>query len=311
MIAAPGRPTLPRMLADPDHRAPADPDLSPPAADLHHALAVATELGQAAAAEIARIYAEGFEVHHKADGSPVTRADAAAEALIVAGLRAAFPADAVLGEETGRSGPPDAARVWLVDPLDGTADFAGRTDDFCAMIGLCVGGRPVLGVLAAPALGRTWIGLVGHGAFELDAQGRRRAVRLAEPMLEVRFGQTEPLHFVQSRSHPPAGLAERLAARLGAPARLTRRGSVGVKVGLVIAGEAHGYLHPQAGTSLWDCAGPEAVMVAAGGVFTQPDGQPIDYAAACDAAAVRAGRHPDNPAGILAGPPGLCARLVA
>jgi 3'(2'), 5'-bisphosphate nucleotidase len=293
------------MPSDRPSTHPGSGSLAP--ADLNRALEVALHLGTRAGALLLAIYNEGFEVHTKADGSPVTRADREAEALIVAGLLAAFPDDAVVGEETGRTGAADARRVWLVDPLDGTADFAGLTDDFCAMIGLCIDGEPVLGVLAAPALGRMWAGVVGQGAIEVVGD-ERRPLRLPEAEI---INKIEPLHLVQSRSHPPAGLAERLAASLGHAPTLSQRGSVGVKVGLVISGEAHGYLHPQAGTSLWDCAGPEAVMRAAGGRFSRPDGSPVDYAAACDAEAVRQGRHLHNAPGILAGPTDVWTRLRA
>ncbi|MCA9544626.1 MAG: 3'(2'),5'-bisphosphate nucleotidase CysQ, partial [Myxococcales bacterium] len=145
-------------------------------------LSVALRLAEEAAAIIRAVYATGdFTVDRKADGSPVTVADQRADAHIVAGLRAAFPADAVLSEEAPFADAPDAHRLWMVDPLDGTRDFAGRTGDFAVMIGLCVAHRPVLGVVAAPALRRTWAGVVGHGAFERGPDGGDRPLRLAVP----------------------------------------------------------------------------------------------------------------------------------
>src|SRR5262245_37537887 len=89
----------------------------------------------------------------KSDMSPVTAADMDANAAIVDGLRAAFPDDAVLTEESPDDGSRfQKARVWIVDPLDGTRDFVARTGDFCVHIGLAERGEAVLGVVYQPVI---------------------------------------------------------------------------------------------------------------------------------------------------------------
>ena len=254
-------------------------------------LDVALRLAEAASAVIMKVYEaqEGFEVNTKADGSPVTEADEAANALIVAGLREAFPQDAILSEEAPFTDDPTGKRLWMVDPLDGTRDFAGRTGDFAVMIGLCVDHRPVLGVVAAPALGRTWAGVVGEGAFELR-DGERTPMALG-PV-------AQPLRVLASRNHPPPDLA-RVLEIIG-PHTLMNRGSVGLKIGLIAAGEADVYLHPSPGTSLWDCCAPEAVVLAAGGHFSTAEGSPVAYERPESVA---------NPRGVLAGHPQSFARV--
>lgn len=254
------------------------------------ALQVALRLAREAADVVARVYREDFAVDLKGDGSPITEADRQANELIVAGLRAAFPDDAVLSEEApfvsgGR-------RMWLVDPLDGTSDFTNRTGDFAVMIGLCVDARPVLGVVAAPALGRLWAGGEGLAPFE-ESGGERRPVRLVEPT------EGAPLRVLQSRMHPPPQVELILRRLPGAvPAR---RGGVGVKIGLLAAGEADVYLHPAPGTHLWDCCAPEAILNAAGGKLTTAAGAPVVYDPTRTA----------NPAGILAAHPAVHARVLS
>ncbi len=229
------------------------------------------------------LYRSGLEIERKADDSPVTLADKRANEVILEGLREAFPQDSILTEEAplvqGRND-----RLWLVDPLDGTADFIHHRDDFAVMIGLCVGGRATLGVVLAPALGRTWVA-DERGAFE----GNRR-LRLGPPR--------EPLRVLASRSHPPPQL-EAILERVG-PVDLVRRGGVGVKVGVLAAGEADLYLHPLHGTSLWDCAAPAAIVRAAGGRFTTALGAAITFDPA----------RPDNPEGVLVAADDLHAKLA-
>ncbi|MFN3200977.1 MAG: 3'(2'),5'-bisphosphate nucleotidase CysQ [Bradymonadia bacterium] len=259
---------------------------------LDHSTRIAIRLACDAAAEVKRIYAGQFGVETKADGSPVTDADKAANDIILAGLEEHFPEDNVLSEET----PFDAnralgRRIWFIDPLDGTKDFVNRTGDFAVMIGLCVAGRPLIGVVAAPALDTLWVGVVGQGAFE-ERDGVQRPLTISD----TREG---PLRMLCSRSHRPPQI-ETLAERLG-PAELHPRGSVGVKISLLAAGEADLYLHPTAGTSLWDCCAPEAILRAAGGEFTKPDGSLITYDPMITA----------NPDGILAAGPTDHARAVS
>lgn len=264
---------------------------------LQESLEVALRLAREACREVMKVYAtEDFGVETKADGSPVTRADKAANAVIVQGLTRYFPNDTVLSEEVPFDArQPLGRRVWMVDPLDGTQDFVQRTGDFAVMIGLCITGKPSLGVVAAPALGRTWAGALGIPAFEETPTGRR-PLRLSVPV------EGAPLRAVVSRTHRPKGL-EAVIESLSAAGSVeaVARGGVGVKVGLVAAGEADFYLHPSPGTHLWDCCAPEAILAAAGGLFSDAGGTPIKYDVSATA----------NPRGVLAAEPGLHARLAA
>ena len=138
---------------------------------------LAVRLVEEAAAVITAVRAAGFAVDAKADATPVTVADMRAEALIVAGLRAAAPEIPVIAEEevaAGRITAP-SARYWLVDPLDGTREFAAGRDEFAVNIGLIEHGAPVLGAVASPALGEVHFGIVGQGAWR-----RRGGVEAAD-----------------------------------------------------------------------------------------------------------------------------------
>jgi 3'(2'), 5'-bisphosphate nucleotidase len=264
---------------------------------LEESLEVALRLAREACREVMKVYAtEDFGVETKSDGSPVTRADKAANAVIVQGLSRYFPNDTVLSEESPFDATqPLGRRVWMVDPVDGTQDFVQRTGDFAVMIGLCITGKPSLGVVAAPALGRTWAGALGIPAFEETSSGRRH-LRLAVP------AEGAPLRAVVSRTHRPKGLEAVIESLSAAgPVEAVARGGVGVKVGLVASGEADFYLHPSPGTHLWDCCAPEAILAAAGGLFSDAGGTPIRYDVSATA----------NPRGVLAAEPGLHARLAA
>lgn len=126
-------------------------------------VALAHRAGEA----IMEIYATDFKTETKADKSPVTAADIAAEAVIEAGLTKFAPDIPLVAEEAASEGRvPDifGGRFWLVDPLDGTREFVNRNGEFTVNIGLIVDGAPVLGVVHAPALDLTFTGLAGAGA---------------------------------------------------------------------------------------------------------------------------------------------------
>ena len=104
--------------------------------------------------EILKVYDEPFESQSKADGSPVTKADASAEKIILAGLAERFPDIPVVAEEAVEAGdlPTVTDRYFLVDPLDGTKEFVKKNGEFTVNIALIEDGKPVFGVVAAPAL---------------------------------------------------------------------------------------------------------------------------------------------------------------
>jgi len=193
------------------------------------------------------------------DLGPVTAADKEADTMIRAGIQAAFPQDALLTEET----PDDGAwrhsrRVWMVDPIDGTKEFIRGHADFACMIGLCVDGVPVVGAVFKPVDGVLYAATEGSGAWKTEG-GVRTRMQVAETV-------TEPVVVAVSKSHRSNRL-ETLLARLG-PIRELPSGSVGLKVGLICRGDAAVYLNPTSHTSLWDTAGPMAILREAGGTAT-------------------------------------------
>ncbi len=231
-------------------------------------LALAADLAREAGAVILAIRSRGFTTERKPDASPVTEADHAAEALILRGLRAAEPDVPVVAEEEMAAGHvvPRAETFWLVDPLDGTKEFAAGRDDFTVNIALLRGGRPVLGVVGVPAQDALYRGRVGAGASRTDAAGTRPIV--------ARLPPTDGLAVLASRSHAnlPA-LAEHLA---GQP--VASIGNVGSSVKFCRLAEGAADLYPRFGRTMeWDTAAGQAVLEAAGGAVRTEDGAPLAY----------------------------------
>lgn len=218
------------------------------------------EVAIAAGAEILRIYETDFAVAYKADESPVTLADIAAETIIVAALRQMAPDIAVVAEEAAAAGqvPLTAESFFLVDPLDGSKEFITRNGEFTVNIGLIEHGAPVLGVVYAPALGRIWWGGVGEGAFS----ARVVDGAIAGPQkICVRGVAPGGVDVVGSRSHG-ASDTDAWLQRFQV-AKFVPAGS-SLKFCLVASGEAD--LYPRLGRTMeWDTAAGDAILRAAGG----------------------------------------------
>ncbi|WP_438018220.1 3'(2'),5'-bisphosphate nucleotidase CysQ [Sorangium sp. So ce315] len=236
-------------------------------------------IARAAAAIVMDVYATPFTVEMKGPGDPVTRADRDANALICSALEAAFPGEAILAEESVPAADELAARfrqerVFFVDPLDGTREFADRNGEFAVMIGLSVRGRAALGVVVMPTTGEALAARVGEGdggfAFLEARDGSRRPLRVSS------VSAPADAALIVSRSHRPKEL-EPLIARLGIT-RVVPCGSVGVKIARIATAEVDLYIHGGGGAKLWDSCAPEAVLRGAGGRFTDLSGAPIDYA---------------------------------
>lgn len=230
-------------------------------------------IAQAAGDEIMAVYARGSDglvVTEKGDRTPLTEADERAHRLIALRLAALPPNLPLLSEEDVVSFPgPDAqGRYWLVDPLDGTKEFIKRNGEFTVNIALIEAGRPVLGVVHAPALGVMYLAARGVGAFR-QAQGEARqciAVAKHTPGTAWRV--------VGSRSHAGDSLAAFLA-NLGEYELLPMGSSL--KLCLVAEGKAD--LYPRLGpTSLWDTAAAQCVVEQAGGSVRTMEGQSLGYA---------------------------------
>lgn len=234
-------------------------------------LAQAAELADRAAAIILQIRARGFETVVKADRSPVTEADHAAEAIILEGLRrpvAGHRPIPVIAEEEVAAGRIEAAGdcFWLVDPLDGTREFTAGRDSFTVNIGLVRDGRAVLGAVALPAFGQLYLGIVGQGAVRRDAAG--------EHPIATRAAPAEGLTVLASRhyANDPA-----LRAYLGTQ-RIASIGNIGSAAKFVRVAEGAADLYPRLGRTMeWDTAAPQAVLEAAGGSVRLFDGTPLGY----------------------------------
>ncbi len=230
-----------------------------------------------AGACLLRCRAEGVASEEKGDGSPVSRADREAEAIVLAGLARAEPTIPVIAEEAVSAGciPRFERAAFLVDALDGTKEYLMGSDDFTVNIALVEDGDPTFGMLLAPASGRLFVTLGAHEA----AGGEVRPDRLTasfRPTLSP-IATTEPdadgLRVLSSRSHRSPE-TERFLARF-AIAQNVKVGS-SLKFGLIAAGEAD--LYPRFGpTSAWDIAAGHAVLAAAGGTVTTPDGTTLKY----------------------------------
>ncbi len=210
---------------------------------------------------------DDFNVRSKADDSPVTAADEAADALISAGLRAAFPDIALVTEEQADSHSVTADRFFIVDPLDGTKEFVHRRGDFTVNIALVENGTPVLGVVFAPAKKRLFYTDATGQTVEESQDGTIKPLHVSMP-------DNEALIVVASKSHRDAATDEYINKYKVADSAAA--GS-SLKFCLVAAGEAD--LYPRLGRTMeWDTAAGHAVLRGAGGqVVRFDDHTPLKY----------------------------------
>jgi len=223
----------------------------------------AREAGEA----ILEIVRRGFEIEAKADASPVTEADRAAELIILAALARSAPGVPVIAEEEVAAGriPAHGSTFFLVDPLDGTKEFVRGGDDYTVNIALVEDGQPTVGVVFAPATGRLHGGIVGEGAWVDEGPGCRP--------IETRALQQEPVA-VASKSHFTQATADYLERSVG----LCRHASIGSSLKFCMVAEGEADIYPRLSpTSEWDTAAGHAVLIAAGGRVDGPDGEPLGY----------------------------------
>lgn len=253
------------------------------------ALSVARE----AAAIVMRVYTTDFSVDYKGVNDPVTVADRTANAHIIERLSSAYPSIPIVAEE---SDPASYAqfrqsdRTWFVDPLDGTRDFVAKNGEFSILIGLALDGKPALGVIVCPALGRDFV--AASEAFEINQDGDRRRLEISAP---ASLGDAIVLVSRSRRSQSNEAKLHAAGIR-----NIQPRGSAGVKAALVASGDAHAYVHPGVAGQRWDTCASEAVVRAAGGMTTDARGHAIDYLAASLV----------NDGGFVAAHPSIHAALV-
>jgi 3'(2'), 5'-bisphosphate nucleotidase len=230
--------------------------------------AVLAGIVEEASAVIMPFWRGEFTLERKADLSPVTEADHAGEKVIVARLKALYPDVPVIAEESSALyGVPEAIgpRFFLVDPVDGTKAFVRGDTHFTVNIGLIEDGVPVAGAVAAPAQSRTWF-TAADGCRRRpfgDGMGER---------VTVRPWPAEPVCLISHTMGPAE--AEALKRQYGSSHTLAMDSSI--KLCMIADGTAD--IYPRHGPTMeWDIAAAHAVLAAAGGSVTQPDGSPFLY----------------------------------
>lgn len=241
---------------------------------LENELRIGLELAGSASRKILEHYSADIIAEEKlgADNfyEPVTAADRDASRIIVDGLRSEFPDDAVLSEEDidPDGGWAIAERAWIIDPIDGTAGFIKRDGDFAVQIGLASGGVPLVGIVHLPFHRSTYFAVKGQGAFfRRDDLTARLTVSEARDFSEMDIAVTRN-HY----SDKMAAIIEHFGFR-----STVRRGSVGLKIGLIASQECDIYINPGPRTKLWDTCGPQIILEEAGGKLTDLFGDPIKY----------------------------------
>lgn len=229
----------------------------------------AKKIAKGAGGIVMDLYPTEYDVGYKSGSDPVTEADTRANAHIVEALRRAFPGDGIVAEESADlSDALRGGRCWYVDPLDGTREFIAKNGEFAVMLGLAIDGVATLGVVYRPVDDTLYAGVVGGGAV-LEHAGAERPLTVSD------VDDPSHLSLVVSRSHRGEGIEEVMdQLRI---TRETQSGSVGLKVGLIAERVADLYVHMSNKSSAWDACGPEAILKAAGGRFTDLGGRPFDY----------------------------------
>jgi len=228
-------------------------------------LRIAKEAGD----KIMAIYENDFAIYEKQDTSPLTEADLAAHNVIVNALTAESDLP-ILSEESADISWDERKQwqsYWLVDPLDGTKEFIKKNGEFTVNIALIENGKPTMGIVYAPALNKSYVGIVGEGAWT-EING------VFTPITATKHSGNDVWKIVGSRSHQSPEI-QNLLAQLDGETELVAMGS-SLKLCLVAEGEAH--LYPRLGpTSEWDTGAAHAVAIAAGAKVTVLDpANPLD-----------------------------------
>lgn len=224
--------------------------------------------------KIMEIYnSDDFDVKVKSDDSPVTEADEAADALISAGLRAAFPDVLLVTEEQAASHSTKGDTFLIVDPLDGTKEFIHRRGDFTVNIALVENGTPTRGVVYAPAKGRMFFTLADGQSVEETGSLDKDAIGAVQP-ISVSKANNDALLVVASKSHRDQATDDYINKY---SVKDSKSAGSSLKFCLVATGEAD--IYPRVGRTMeWDTAAGHAVLAGAGGkVVRFDDHTPLQY----------------------------------
>jgi 3'(2'), 5'-bisphosphate nucleotidase len=236
-------------------------------------LSVALELAREAGAAILEIYEGPLDIQQKIaanDREPVTQADTLANEIIVERLSRDFPDDGILAEESiDTARRLEKSRVWMIDPLDGTTGFIDGNGDFAVQIGLTENGLCVLGVVYQPLTGVLYRAVAGEGTWI------ERPDYPAEKAGVSEHAEISTMRLAASRSHRSPRM-DTVVEAFGLKEEV-RRGSVGIKVGLIIEQQCDIYVHLSPRTKQWDTCAPEIILREAGGAITDLFGRPLRY----------------------------------
>ncbi len=241
--------------------------------DYKDELSIAVELARQAGAIVLDFYHGPLHIEQKfvsSEVEPVTQADRVSNELIVEGLRKSFPDDGVLAEESvDTTRRLDKDRVWMVDPVDGTTGFIDQNGDFAVQIGLTVGGECVMGVVYQPVSHVLYRAVRGQGTWieRPGALSERAVVSYETDLTKMRLAA--------SRSHRSPRM-DQVVKRFGVRDEI-RRGSVGIKIGLIVEQQCDLYVHLSPRTKQWDTCAPEVILTEAGGCLTDLFGRPLRY----------------------------------
>jgi 3'(2'), 5'-bisphosphate nucleotidase len=227
------------------------------------------QIAKRAGAEILKVYQTDFKVDQKADRSPVTEADRAAEALILHAIREGITDKLpIVGEEAVAAGKAPVIKdsaFWLVDPLDGTKEFISKNGEFTVNIAIVENGRPVLGVVHAPVTRKTYWG-AAVGSFAQDGDGPER-------MIKCRTAPAHGLVAMVSRSHRGPDVDAYLARY-----KIANEASAGSALKFCVVAEGKADIYPRLGRTMeWDTAAGHAILRFAGGTVEDLEGKVLTY----------------------------------
>ncbi|HEV7474676.1 MAG TPA: 3'(2'),5'-bisphosphate nucleotidase CysQ [Pyrinomonadaceae bacterium] len=236
-------------------------------------MTIALELAREAGAAILELYDGPIEVQQKSgvdDREPVTAADKLANEIIVGRLQREFPGDGILAEESvDTTHRLDKSRVWMIDPLDGTNGFIAGDGDFAVQIGLTENGECVLGVVYQPLTQVLYRAVRGQGTWIERPDHKPAPARVSD------HSEVSSMRLAASRSHRSPRM-DRVVQAFGLKEEVLR-GSVGIKVGLIVEQQCDLYVHLSSRTRQWDTCAPEVILREAGGMITDLFGQPLRY----------------------------------
>jgi 3'(2'), 5'-bisphosphate nucleotidase len=236
-------------------------------------LQVAIELAREAGAAILELYEGPLKVEQKNyddDVEPVTQADRIANELIVRRLAQEFPDDGILAEESVDTARRlEKARVWMVDPLDGTNGFIDGNGDFAVQIGLVENGDCVVGVVYQPLTGVLYRAVSGEGSWIERPEFPTERAHVSDQR------NLASMRLAASRSHRSPRM-NKVVGRLGFEEEV-QRGSVGIKVGLLVERQCDVYIHLSPRTKQWDTCAPQLILTEAGGRLSDLFGRPLKY----------------------------------